>query len=541
MSLDEADAPPAPADDAESRRWARPPDDDGGSSEDGDGAAEPLYAPYDVEAELEEALAPALTTSAPGEAAEPAAGARRRGKRRGWLVLSAVVVVALVAAGGVWWWTNDNGSSTASPAATTRQLVAVTTGTIDTTVGAEGTVAAAQTDNLNFSSAGTVTAVNVKAGDTVTAGQVVATIDGTALGAATAKAQANLDSAEAKLSDDQAAGASTEQVTADQSALTVAQDGFASAQFAQLGSALVTTIPGTVTAVNLTVGEQLSATGTGGTTLSGSATGSGRTSATIGSRSGTGPNAQSSSTTTQPQIQVVSTGSFSVNLPVAASDVGSVAAGQPVSLTVATASAPANGGFGGFGASAGAAGAGGGGGVGGLGGGRQGTGTARQGNGTGGARQGTGRQGNSTGGAATPSPNAGATATGKVADVSKVADTSTGVGTYAVTVNFTADPRTFLIGSTVSGSITTAQRSGVLLVPVLAVTTTATGSTVTVATGGTADGPTEVRPVTLGTRSGADVEVTSGLKDGDPVVVEVPTALANRLGGANRGGNGTTP
>jgi multidrug efflux pump subunit AcrA (membrane-fusion protein) len=73
------------------------------------------------------------------------------------------------------------------------------------------------------------------------------------------------------------------------------------------------------------------------------------------------------------------------------------------------------------------------------------------------------------------------------------------------------------------------------------VTTTATGSTVVVATGGSADGPTEVRPITLGTRSGADVEVTSGLKEGDQVVVEVPAALANRLGGANRGGTGTTP
>ena len=38
-------------------------------------------------------------------------------------------------------------------------------------------VAAAQTDNLSFTSPGTVTAVNVKAGDTVTTGQVLATID----------------------------------------------------------------------------------------------------------------------------------------------------------------------------------------------------------------------------------------------------------------------------------------------------------------------------------------------------------------------------
>jgi hypothetical protein len=44
-----------------------------------------------------------------------------------------------------------------------------------------------------------------------------------------------------------------------------------------------------------------------------------------------------------------------------------------------------------------------------------------------------------------------------------------------------------------------------------------------------------VRTVTLGVRSGANVEVTSGLKDGDQVVVEVPAALANRLGGGTGG------
>jgi multidrug efflux pump subunit AcrA (membrane-fusion protein) len=304
---------------------------------------------------------------------------------------------------------------------------------------------------------------------------------------------------------------------------------------------MVSTIDGTVTAVNVTAGEQLSASGTGGTTLSGSGSGSGRTSSSIGSRTGTGSTAQNSANTTTPQIQVVSTGSFAVSLPVAAGDINSVAVGQPVSLTVSTASTPTVGGFGGaggFGAfagafgggqrtRAGAAGAGGNGAANTGGGGTGGAGT--------GARQGAGTGGQGGQGAAA---NVGATATGKVSDVSKVADTSTGVGTYAVTVDFTADPSQFLIGATVSANITTAQRNNVVLVPILAVTTTGTGSTVTVATGGSADGPTEVRNVTLGVRSGANVEVTNGLKVGDQVVVEVPAALANRLGGGTGTGTG---
>ena len=556
MSLDEADARADSDDnDGEARRWARPPDGDDVSVDDG-GEVRVYGAPYNIELEPENAA------GAPPPAEPPPIPKPRRRSRRSLIVVTALVVVALVAAGGVWWWTSQSSSSTTTPPATTKQLVAVTTGTVDSTVAAQGTVAAAQTANLNFSSAGTVTAVNVQAGDKVTNGQILATIDGTALAAATAKAQANLDAAEAKLSDDQAASASAEQLTADQSALTVAQDAFASAQFAQLGSAMISTIDGTVTAVNLTVGEQLSSGGSGGTTLSGSGSGSGRTSANIGTRSGGGQNSQNSSSATTPQIQVVTTGSFAVSLPVAASDITSVAVGQPVSLTVATASTPAFGGFGGFGGGGGFAGAfggtrtGAGGGTGGTGG-NGGNGTRGNGGGgnggnggTGGARQGAGNGGNGANGGngGQGAANVGATATGKVSDVSKVADTSTGVGTYAVTVDFTADPSQFLIGATVNGSITTAQRNNVVLVPLLAVTTTPTGSTVTVATGASADGPTEVRNVTLGVRSGADVEVTSGLKDGDQVVVEIPAALANRLGGGTgtggtggTGGNGQAP
>jgi hypothetical protein len=137
----------------------------------------------------------------------------------------------------------------------------------------------------------------------------------------------------------------------------------------------------------------------------------------------------------------------------------------------------------------------------------------------------------------------GATATGSVTNVSKVADTSTGVGTYAVTVSFTADPSKFLIGSTVTGAITTSQRNNVILVPALAVTTTSGRSTVTVATDGTLTGPTEVREVTTGQRSGAQVEITKGLAVGDKVVVEVPAAVANRTGaptGASGAGNRQT-
>jgi hypothetical protein len=82
----------------------------------------------------------------------------------------------------------------------------------------------------------------------------------------------------------------------------------------------------------------------------------------------------------------------------------------------------------------------------------------------------------------------------------------------------------------VTGAITTSERNNVTLVPALAVTTTGGRSTVTVATDGTLTGPTEVREVTTGQRSGAQLEITKGLAVGDKVVIEVPTAVANRTG-----------
>src|SRR4051812_39384126 len=91
-----------------------------------------------------------------------------------WIVMPPVA--ALAVGGGIGFRPGQSAGTAANAAATT-QLVAATTGDIAQTVSAEGTVAAAQTDDLTFASAGTVTAVNVKAGQKVNTGDVLATID----------------------------------------------------------------------------------------------------------------------------------------------------------------------------------------------------------------------------------------------------------------------------------------------------------------------------------------------------------------------------
>ena len=223
-------------------------------------------------------------------------------------------VAVLVGLAGGWWFVlRDDGGTTATGLTLTRQVETATVGTMADTVSADGTVAAAETDDLSFASTGTVTAVSVKAGDTVTAGQVLATIDPVELQSAMASAQSNLASAQAKLSDDRSAGASSEQIAADEASVTSAQDGVTSAYTDLANASLKASFDGTVASVDLTVGEQLASGGTGGSSATGSAAGSGRSSSSIGSNFAGGPNlsgasATADSSSSSAQIQVVERG-----------------------------------------------------------------------------------------------------------------------------------------------------------------------------------------------------------------------------------------
>src|SRR5262245_6180779 len=100
-------------------------------------------------------------------------------------------LVAVLAVGGWWLWFRP-GDGNAAAAAPNEQVVEVTQAPMARTVSAEGTVEAAQTDDLSFTSAGTVTAVNVKAGQVVHTGEVLATIDSAELQAAVAEADATV-------------------------------------------------------------------------------------------------------------------------------------------------------------------------------------------------------------------------------------------------------------------------------------------------------------------------------------------------------------
>ncbi|MFF5230477.1 efflux RND transporter periplasmic adaptor subunit [Dactylosporangium sp. NPDC000521] len=106
-----------------------------------------------------------------------------------WLAGGAAVLAAAVVVGVL-----QNGGEKAAPAKVS--TAKVTRGTVSTTVSASGTVQAQQSRTLGFTSSGTLTELNVKPGDVVAAGMVLARIDATAAQESVDAAEKSVDSAE---------------------------------------------------------------------------------------------------------------------------------------------------------------------------------------------------------------------------------------------------------------------------------------------------------------------------------------------------------
>jgi HlyD family secretion protein len=114
------------------------------------------------------------------------------------------------------------------------------------------------------------------------------------------------------------------------------------------------------------------------------------------------------------------------------------------------------------------------------------------------------------------------TFTGEVASVSNVGTTSNGVTTYDAVVaipNTTANDLKYAM--TATAEIFIQDKKDILVVPIQVVTTTKGKSTVTVKK---ADGTTEERELKVGIRSKTQMEVLSGLAEGDEVVMPVRKA-----------------
>jgi multidrug efflux pump subunit AcrA (membrane-fusion protein) len=250
-------------------------------------------------------------------------------KKRRLVIVSAAVVVIAAAGATTWFATRP---AVAQP---TRRLVPATVTTLRQTVSSSGTIQPAQRSDLNFGVTGQVTAVNVAVGQQVAAGQTLATLQSASLQAAVAQANSSLASAQSKLSSDQSNGASATQVDADQASITAARNQVTNAQTA-LGEATMTSpIAGTVAAVNLTVGQQVSSGGSG-SPASSSASGNAAGPSGTGANPGGGNNnlsSSSASNSTTAEIVVISTDSYLVDASVDDTEIGQLKDGEQAIIT----------------------------------------------------------------------------------------------------------------------------------------------------------------------------------------------------------------
>jgi macrolide-specific efflux system membrane fusion protein len=396
---------------------------------------------------------------------------RVRFTKRRVIVTSAVVIV--VVGGGVAAWAATRPDPAPSPG-----IATATTTTLRQTLSSSGTIEPAQQDNLNFAVSGQVTAVNVTAGQKVTAGQALATVNSAALSATLAEAQASLSSDQARLSSDQSSGGSSAQVTADQAAVTAAQNQVTNAQSALAEATLTSPITGTVASVDLTVGQQVSggsgssgssgsSGGSGASGGSGSAGGTGGSASSGGTSGGTsgGSSSSSSGSSSTAQVVVISNGSYVVDASVDDTEVGQVKVGDQAVIT-------------------------------------PGSGTS--------------------------------TAYGTITSVALLADSSSSVPSYPVTIGVTGSPTGLYPGASASVQIIVKQLTNVLAVPSTALHYSNGKTTVYKLDNGKQTTVT----VTTGTTVSGRTQILSGLADGDQVVV--PGVARTTTGTGGTGGTGRT-
>jgi multidrug efflux pump subunit AcrA (membrane-fusion protein) len=233
------------------------------------------------------------------------------GRSRRWL---AVPLVLLVATGGTGAWLLTRGDESAAAAATTATVSAQT---VQETVAASGTVAAARSADLDFEVAGTVDEVLVAEGDKVKDGQALARVGDGTLVAQRRAARATLDAAYTQLDEDEDDDASDTQLAADQAAIVSAKAALAEAREAVSDATLRATIGGTVVSLGIAEGDVV---GSGGGSSTGSAVGSTTSAAT-------------SSTTATAAVSIVSTRAFVVDATVAAADVEQLTKGLQAEIT----------------------------------------------------------------------------------------------------------------------------------------------------------------------------------------------------------------
>jgi multidrug efflux pump subunit AcrA (membrane-fusion protein) len=269
--------------------------------------------------------------------------------------------------------------------------------------------------------------------------------------------------------------------------VTSAESSLSTAQTNLNDASLTSTIAGTVASVDLTVGQQVTGTGSGGNAGNGTgSTGSGSTG------TGTGSTGSSSG-----QIQVIGTDSYIVNASVDDTQIGQIAEGDQVDITLGSSSS---------------------------------TGAT----GRGSAFAAAASSGSSSGGASS-------TVYGTVGSISLIGSQTSNVTSFPVVIDVTGDPPGLYAGASVNANIIVKQLNDVTEVPTNAISYGSNGqATVTEVV----NGAHVVKDVTVGAAESGETQITSGISAGAKVLerevkFNAPTGGGGGLLGGGGGGVGT--
>jgi macrolide-specific efflux system membrane fusion protein len=253
-------------------------------------------------------------------------------RTRTWVILSCAVG-ALVAVAIVMWFVFLAPAGAPTTDAGRTQTVTASLTTLEQSVSSTGTLTPSVQESLSFGTTGTVTAVNVGEGDTVAAGDVLATVDDLAVTEALLSARADLASAEARVAESEASSSGTTadlaSIAAERASVDVAAEAVATAEAALDDVNLTAPVAGMVTSVDVAVGDVISSSSSA---AAGST--SGASAAASGTGEGSSASATASETSSSAQITLVSTDAWTTTVSLSASDLENVEVGDEAALTV---------------------------------------------------------------------------------------------------------------------------------------------------------------------------------------------------------------
>ncbi|MEV4559535.1 biotin/lipoyl-binding protein [Kitasatospora sp. NPDC049285] len=413
-------------------------------------------------------------------------------RRRGAVLVNSALGVALLGGAALAYTTLDSGTSKAATTSRVRTAT-VAKGTVLATVSGSGTLTSPSDAGQDFTTGGKVTAIKVAVGDTVTKGQVLATVDTTA---------------------------AQQQVDAAQSALNTAE---ANLTKAEAGETVTTTVPGSSTGN--------SGSGSGGSSRSGSTGGAG---------AGATPTPQPSTTTTvkvdqaqvaqaQQQVDSAETSLTNAKAALAGTTLTALTDGTVASISGKVGETVSGGSSGSSSGSSGGS-----------------SGSSKTGTSTGSSSSTglsgfivltnpTGMQVNASfseldslklkkGQAATVTLNAQSDTklNATVLSVSSLpSSSSNGAVQYGATLQITGDTSTLRTGLSATIAVTTGEADNALSLPAAALQGTGATRTATVVHD---DGTTERVQVAVGVEGDSTVQVTDGLTEGEKVELTSTTA-----------------